>query len=137
MGRMKYLYDTNIFIYYLADDITVNSWFTEEFLNLHEILISPIIRIELLSFTGLSKEEEQSIEDLLSQFNTVPLLREIENQTIQIKRQYKIKLPDAIIAATAINQDAFLVTRNVGDFKGITGLLKFYYEVVNVLLPLK
>jgi predicted nucleic acid-binding protein len=122
MGRMKYLYDTNIFIYYLADDITVNSWFTEEFLNLHEILISPIIRIELLSFTGLSKEEEQSIEDLLSQFNTVPLLREIENQTIQIKRQYKIKLPDAIIAATAINQDAFLVTRNIRDFKGITGL---------------
>jgi predicted nucleic acid-binding protein len=122
MGRMKYLYDTNIFIYYLADDITVNSWFTEEFLNLHEILVSPIIRIELLSFTGLSKEEEQSIEDLLSQFNTVPLLREIENQTIQIKRQYKIKLPDAIIAATAINQDAFLVTRNISDFKGITGL---------------
>jgi predicted nucleic acid-binding protein len=122
MGRMKYLYDTNIFIYYLADDITVNSWFTEEFLNLQEILVSPIIRIELLSFAGLSKEEEQSIEDLLSQFNTVPLLREIENQTIQIKRQYKIKLPDAIIAATAINQDAFLVTRNVGDFKGITGL---------------
>ncbi|MEA5620974.1 type II toxin-antitoxin system VapC family toxin [Cronbergia sp. UHCC 0137] len=119
---MKYLYDTNIFIYYLADDITVNSWFTEEFLNLHEIIVSPIIRIELLSFTGLSKEEEQSIEDLLSQFNTVPLLREIENQTIQIKQQYKIKLPDAIIAATAINQDAFLVTRNVSDFKGITGL---------------
>ncbi len=119
---MKYLYDTNIFIYYLADDIIVNSWFTEEFLNLHEILVSPIIRIELLSFTSLSKEEEQSIEDLLSQFNTVPLLREIENQTIQIKRQYKIKLPDAIIAATAINQDAFLVTRNVSDFKGITGL---------------
>ena len=119
---MKYLYDTNIFIYYLADDITVNSWFTEEFLNLHEILVSPIIRIELLSFVGLSKEEQQSIEDLLSQFNTVSLLREIENQTIQIKRQYKIKLPDAIIAATAINQDAFLVTRNVGDFKGITGL---------------
>ncbi|WP_027403309.1 type II toxin-antitoxin system VapC family toxin [Aphanizomenon flos-aquae] len=119
---MKYLYDTSIFIYYLADEITVNSWFTEEFLNLHEILVSPIIRIELLSFTGLSKEEEQSIEDLLSQFNTVPLLREIENQTIQIKRQYKIKLPDVIIAATAVNQDAFLVTRNIGDFKGITGL---------------
>ncbi|MEA5577963.1 type II toxin-antitoxin system VapC family toxin [Anabaena sp. UHCC 0451] len=119
---MRYLYDTNIFIYYLGDDITVNSWFTEEFLNLHEILVSPIICIELLSFAGLSKEEEQSIEDLLSQFNTVPLLREIENQTIQIKRQYKIKLPDAIIATTAINQDAFLVTRNVSDFKGITGL---------------
>ena len=35
---------------------------------------------------------------------------------------YKIKLPDAIIAATALNQDAFLVTRNVSDFQGIAGL---------------
>ena len=64
---MKYLYDTNIFIYYLADEPTVNSLFTEDFLNLHEVLVSPIIRIELLSFSGLSEEEEQSIENLLSQ----------------------------------------------------------------------
>ncbi|MDD1413832.1 type II toxin-antitoxin system VapC family toxin [Dolichospermum sp. ST_con] len=119
---MRYLYDTNIYIYYLADEVTVDSWFAEEFLNLHEVLISPIIRIELLSFAGLSKEEEESIEDLLSQFNSVPLLREIEDQTIQLRRQYKIKLPDAIIAATAINQEALLVTRNVSDFKAIPGL---------------
>ncbi|AUB41787.1 PIN domain-like [Nostoc flagelliforme CCNUN1] len=45
---MRYVYDTNIFIYYLADEPTVNSFFTEEFLNLHEVLISPIIHIELL-----------------------------------------------------------------------------------------
>ncbi len=56
---MKYLYDTNIFIYYLADESTVNSLFTEDFLNLHEVLVSPIVRIELLSFSGLSEEEEQ------------------------------------------------------------------------------
>jgi predicted nucleic acid-binding protein len=91
-------------------------------LNLHEILVSPIIRIELLSFSGLSKEGEESIEDLLSQFNSVLLLREIEDQTIKLKQQYKIKLPDAIISATAINQDAVLLTRNVNDFQGIAGL---------------
>ncbi|UKO98876.1 type II toxin-antitoxin system VapC family toxin [Nostoc sp. UHCC 0870] len=119
---MKYVYDTNIFIYYLADEPTVNSWFADTFLNLHEVLFSPIIRIELLSFAGLSQEEEQVIEDLLSQFNSVPLLQEIENQTIQLKRKYKIKVPDAIIAATAIHQDAFLVTRNVQDFQEITEL---------------
>jgi predicted nucleic acid-binding protein len=122
MGRMKYLYDTNIFIYYLADEPTVSSWFAEEFLNLHEVLFSPIIRVELLSFAGLSKEEEQAIEDLLSQFNSVPLLREIKNYTIQLKRQYKIKLPDAIIAATALHTDASLVTRNIDDFQGIAEL---------------
>ncbi|MBN3871046.1 type II toxin-antitoxin system VapC family toxin [Nostoc sp. JL33] len=119
---MRYVYDTNIFIYYLADEPTVNSFFTEEFLNLHEVLISPIIHIELLSFAGLEKEEEQAIRDLLSQFYSVPLLREIEEQTIQLKRQYKIKLPDAIIAATALHKDAFLVTRNANDFQRIAEL---------------
>ncbi|MBW4457751.1 MAG: type II toxin-antitoxin system VapC family toxin [Nostoc indistinguendum CM1-VF10] len=119
---MRYVYDTNIFIYYLADEPTVNSFFTEEFLNLHEVLISPIIYIELLSFAGLEKEEEQAIRDLLSQFYSVPLLREIEEQTIRLKRQYKIKLPDAIIAATALHKDAFLVTRNANDFQGIAEL---------------
>jgi predicted nucleic acid-binding protein len=119
---MRYVYDTNIFIYYLADEPTVNSFFIEEFLNLHEVLISPIIYIELLSFAGLEKEEEQAIRDLLSQFYSVPLLRKIEEQTIQLKRQYKIKLPDAIIAATALHKDAFLVTRNTNDFQGIAEL---------------
>ncbi len=96
---MKYVYDTNIFISYLADEPTVDSLFAENFLNLHDVLVSPIVRIELLSFSNLSEKEEQSIDDLLSQFNSVPLLREIEDRTIQLKRQYKIKLPDAIIAA--------------------------------------
>lgn len=91
-------------------------------MNLHDILTSPIVRIELLSFSSLSEDEEQSLEDLLSQFSSVPLSQEIEDQTIQLKRRYKIKLPDAIIAATALNQDAFLVTINVSDFKGIAGL---------------
>ncbi|MBD2136091.1 type II toxin-antitoxin system VapC family toxin [Anabaena sp. FACHB-1237] len=119
---MIQIFDTNIFIYYLADDTVVDSWFTEEFVNVHEIILSPIIRIELLSFAGLSQEEEECIEDLLSQFTVVPLSQEIEDKTIQLKRNYKIKLPDAIIAATAINQNAILVTRNISDFQAITEL---------------
>jgi predicted nucleic acid-binding protein len=113
--------DTDCFLNFRTS-LIVNSFFTEEFLNLHEVLISPIIYIELLSFAGLEKDEEQAIRDLLSQFYSVPLLREIEEQTIQLKRQYKIKLPDAIIAATALHKDAFLVTRNANDFQGITEL---------------
>ncbi|CCI35582.1 MAG: type II toxin-antitoxin system VapC family toxin [Microcystis sp.] len=119
---MKYVYDTNIFIYYLADDDIVTSFFSQAFLSLHQIFISPIVRIELLSFPTLSKEEEQIIEDLLSQFELIPILREIEYLTIQLKRQYKIKIPDAIIAATTLSQNGCLVTRNVDDFKGISGL---------------
>jgi predicted nucleic acid-binding protein len=86
-------------------------------------LISPIVRIELLCFSGLSDDEFQIIEDLLSQCNSIPLSINIENKTISLKRQKKIKLPDAIIAATAICQGAILLTRNVDDFKGLPELL--------------
>ncbi len=87
---MNFLYDTNIFIYYLAGDETVSELFSDIFLNNNYVLISPIVRIELLSFSGLSNEEVEVIEVLLSQFNSVPISRKIENQTIALKRKYKI-----------------------------------------------
>jgi ParB family transcriptional regulator, chromosome partitioning protein len=43
---MRYIYDTNIFIYYLAGEPIVDSLFAEDFLNLHDILMSPIVRWE-------------------------------------------------------------------------------------------
>ena len=119
---MNFLYDTNIFIYYLAGDETVSELFSDIFLNNNYVVTSPIVRIELLSFSGLSDEEVNVIEDLLSQFNSVPISRKIENQTIALKRKYKIKLPDAVIAATALCQRAVLLTRNLRDFQSIAEL---------------
>ena len=53
------------------------------------------------------------------------LTKEIEKQTILIRKSNKIKLPDAIIAATAIVYNLTLVTRNIDDFKNISGLKIF------------
>lgn len=64
---MKYLYDTNIFIYYLAEEPAVLPFFSELFLSQHEVIISTIVRIELLSFPELSSEEEEIIAELLMQ----------------------------------------------------------------------
>jgi len=41
---------------------------------------------------------------------------------IDIKRTYKIKLSDAVIAATALSNNLILVTRNTDDFKGVIDL---------------
>ncbi len=92
------------------------------FLNNNHVVTSPIVRIELLSFSSLSDREAEVIEDLLSQFDSIPISRKVENKTIALKRFGKIKLPDAVIAATTLCQEAVLVTRNVRDFKGIAEL---------------
>ncbi|MBE9013007.1 type II toxin-antitoxin system VapC family toxin [Pseudanabaenaceae cyanobacterium LEGE 13415] len=119
---MRYVYDTNILIYYLAGEVEVLPFFDEAFLDQHEVFISPIVRIELLSFSQLSSKEIEVIEELLLQFHSVAVSHEVEDLTIMIKRRCKIKLPDAMIAASALHQQAYLVTRNAEDFKQITEL---------------
>jgi predicted nucleic acid-binding protein len=96
--------------------------FSEAFLSQHEVIISSIVRIELLSFPELSNEEEAVIADLLMQFERVPLLPQIEDRTIQLRRHHRLKLPDALIAATALHCSACVMTRNVDDFKRVPEL---------------
>jgi predicted nucleic acid-binding protein len=122
VGSVKYLYDTNIFIYYLAEEPEVLRLFSESFLSQNEIIISPIVRIEFLSFPELSGDEEAIIADLLMQFERIPLLPQIEDRTIQLRRHYRLKLPDALIAATALHSSACVMTRNVDDFKRVPEL---------------
>ncbi|MBD2429194.1 PIN domain-containing protein [Phormidium sp. FACHB-1136] len=119
---MKYLYDTNVFIYYFAEESEVLRFFSESFLSQNEVFISPIVRIELLSFPDLSDEEETIITDLLTQFERIPLSPQIEDRTIQLRRDYRLKLPDALIAATALQRSACVITRNVDDFKRVPEL---------------
>jgi predicted nucleic acid-binding protein len=122
VGSVKYLYDTNIFIYYLTEEPAILPFFSEAFLSQNEVIISFIVRIELLSFPELSSEEEEVIADLLMQFERVSLLPEIEDRTIQLRRQHRLKLPDALIAATALYCSACVMTRNVDDFKRVPEL---------------
>lgn len=50
------------------------------------------------------------------------LTEDVANQSIEIRENLKTKVPDAIIAATAVVYDLTLITRNVGDFKNIPSL---------------
>jgi predicted nucleic acid-binding protein len=52
----------------------------------------------------------------------IELEQPIKLSTAVIRKQYRIKLPDAIIAATALVHDLTLITRNTSDFKNIEGL---------------
>ena len=80
---------------------------------------SIVTRAEL--FAGRGSEESQ-ISLLLAPFLEVALDRPIAERAGRLRRSSPIRLPDALIAASAIERDCLLVTRNVRDFRGIEGL---------------
>jgi len=121
VGKRKLLY-TNILLGYIGNSLPANGlqFITKTIES--DFNISIINKIEVLGHPS----SNQSLEDFLNLANIFELSHDIVNQTILIRKSNKIKLPDAIIAATALAYDLVLVTRNTDDFKNIDGL-----EVIN------
>lgn len=117
-----FLLDTNIMIYHLGNTLEIDSFFSDVKPISDKINYSFISNIELLSFPRLTIMEQNKIELLLSMFNKIAFNPEIEKLTIQIRRTKQLKIPDAIIAASAIYSKSTLVTRNTKDFNDIQKL---------------
>jgi toxin FitB len=84
--------------------------------------IASVTKVETLGFTGIDRREESSIRAYLDHCLSCPLDNEIIERAIVIRQQRKMKLGDAIIAATALEYDLPLATRNTRDFQHIEGL---------------
>jgi predicted nucleic acid-binding protein len=122
MERKKYLIDTNVAIYYFGLALSTES---EKLMDqiLSEIyFISVINRIELLGFKQLNENESDALYSFVSKSSIFDLEEDIILETIQIRKTYNIKLPDAIIAATCLINNCSLVTNNIKDFDKINGL---------------
>lgn len=118
---MKYLFDSNILIYHLRGSLNQRgSDLILEGLT-GEGAYSIISKIELLGFNQTPVEEQQA-RLFLSGLQELELTSDIAEQTIQLRKNYKIKLPDAAIAATALIHQLTLITRNTSDFLRIAGL---------------
>lgn len=119
---MIFVLDTNSIIYYLQDKEALFPIFDK--IKQGEIfpVISVITRIELLSFPKIIPEEENKIESLLFLFEIQNIDDNIVEATVEIRKKYGLKIPDAIVAATALINDGTLVTRNEKDFKKVSGL---------------
>lgn len=83
--------------------------------------LSVINKIEVLGFNG-SPSELLVFSEFIQAAQVIPLSEAVVQQTIEIRKIYKIKLPDAIIAATAMVHDLTLITRNTSDFYPIQQL---------------
>jgi predicted nucleic acid-binding protein len=83
--------------------------------------VSVITKIEVLGFNA-PLEHYQLLSNFINDATVVNLTDEIVDLTINIRKKHRTKLPDAIIAATAMGHNLILITRNISDFKDIEGL---------------
>jgi predicted nucleic acid-binding protein len=108
---MNALFDTNILIDYLAGSEAAKT----EIGRYRRRLVSIVTWMEVLA-GARTREEEDIIELFLRDFRVVDLTRQVAREAVEIRRRERLRLPDAIIAATARTESALLVTRNVRDF---------------------
>ena len=108
MNGNRFLADTNTLIYLLDKHPALQPLLESEW------LFSFITEIELLGKPGITSSEVKQVRSLLSACIKVPHTEAINLTAIVLKQSYKIKIPDAIIASTAIEQKVPLLTFDKG-----------------------
>ena len=108
MNGIDFVADTNALIYLLNGNSCMLP-----FLN-KSLAFSVISEMELLSFSGITEEEENNIKALLNDCEEISLLKDVKEKAIELRRKYKTKLPDAIVAASAIVNNLPLITADKG-----------------------
>jgi predicted nucleic acid-binding protein len=116
-----YLIDTNVVIDYLDNKLPEAGYSIIESIAPQ---ISVISRMELLGWTNAGNEQLMILQEFVGASAIYNLDEDVIVKAIELRKAHKIKLPDAIIAATAIVYDLTLITRNVYDFKNISDLKK-------------
>ena len=117
----QYLIDNNV-----ISDFFMVSYSTKAMQFVSDVIdrmpnISVITEIEALSWKAPNKVYEEIIDEFVASANILPLSRKVVAECVKIRRQKRIKTPDAIIAATAIVHNLTLMTNDSG-FKNIPNL---------------
>ena len=114
--------DTNICIYLLSGDVVL-----AELLQGQNLYISIITEIELYAYHSNSSSAGQVLNNLLESVSIINIDEKVKVSTIEIRKQAKIKLPDSIIAASAIAFNLPLITADKG-FKKVQHLDLILFE---------
>lgn len=109
---MRALFDTNILIDYLNGLVAAR----DEIRRHERPMISVISWMEVLA--GTRAEHAALVRAFLRRFERIGIDDNIAERAVQVRQTDRLKLPDAIIRATALEHSALLVTRNTKDFPG-------------------
>ena len=117
---LNYLCDTNTIIYFLQRQFSeAAELYIDELFKREQPVMSTITEIELLSWKSVSETDNEIIKKFIGDSKVIELEPAIKTKASEIRKKTGIKLPDAIIAATALVYNLTLITRNVKDFKKV------------------
>ena len=108
MSGNRFLLDTNILLYLIGKKISIDA------LPEGEFFVSFVTELEVLSYPSITPQEENQLKRFLHDIPVIDITDEIKERTIALRKKYNLRLPDAIIAATALQVDATLVTNDKG-----------------------
>ena len=124
MSGVKYLLDTNFILGMLKSTPEVLVMVGSARLTAHQCAFSAITRLELLGYPGITADEDTLIRQRLAQFTYFAISTAIEDKAIELRRSRKVKLPDALIAATAMCHGLSLLTMDTGLQSVLLGAAK-------------
>ncbi len=113
MSGARLLLDTNAVVALLGGTSVVE----EEVFAASFVGVSVIARLEFLAFSGLSQNDKDLFETFCRRAEVIGLTMddlELQETAVRLRRDFGLKLPDAIIAAIALTQKAVLVTADEG-----------------------
>lgn len=105
MTAARFVLDTNVVLYFLGGRLA-------EPFPAGTYVVSVISELELLAYPGLSPSEEQRVQDFLAEVPITDLTESVKLHAVNLRRQRGLKLPDAIVAATALSLEATLLTND-------------------------
>lgn len=101
----RFVLDTNIILYFLGGRLA-------DSFPAGDYAISVISELELLAYPSLASSEEQRIREFLADVPITDLTQSVKRHAVSLRKRFGLKLPDAIVAATALALEATLLTND-------------------------
>lgn len=118
------VFDSSVLILFLNDALPEPSVsLLAERLQTGQAMISSIVRAEVLAWSGHTAASLRSATCLLDVCQLVPVDAPVADEAARIRSETGLKLPEALIAATALRESSALVTANGKDFRRVPGLV--------------
>jgi len=113
MNESRIFVDTNILLYLIKKDDYLSN-----LLQNKDLFISIVTEIELLSYHGITLAEQKKIQELINDCIIIDLNQNVKNIAIDLRRRYRLKLSDSIVAASSLFINLPLITAD-SDFQKV------------------